>query len=77
MSSLLFPAYKLTGKNTQTENICDIVYEKAKGRGGTVKRTSVYGEAKVSLKKMFREILQNSQENIFARISFLVLSCHF
>ena len=25
--------------------MCDIVFEKAKGRGGTVNRTSVYGEA--------------------------------
>ena len=27
--------------------MCDIVFEKAKGRGGTVNRTSAYGEAAV------------------------------
>ena len=27
--------------------MCDIVFEKAKGHGGTVNRTSVYGEAAV------------------------------
>ena len=32
-SSLLFSAYKLSRKNTQTENMCDIVLEKTKDRG--------------------------------------------
>ena len=27
--------------------MCDIVFDKAKGRGGTVNRTSVYAEAAV------------------------------
>ena len=46
-SSPLFPAYKLSRKNTQPENMCDIVFEKAKGRGGTVNRMSIYGKAAV------------------------------
>ena len=38
------PVFKLSPENTQPENMCDIVLEKAKGRGGTVNRTSVYAE---------------------------------
>ena len=45
LSSLLLPAYKLNQKNTWPENMCDIVFEKAKVRGGTVNGTSVYAEA--------------------------------
>ena len=55
LSSLLFPVYQLSRENTQPENICDIVFEKTKGRGGTVNRTSVCAEAaqqKGSLKKV-------------------------
>ena len=44
---LQVPANKLSRKNTHPENMCDIVFEKAKGRGGTVNRTCVYGEAAV------------------------------
>ena len=47
MSSLLFPIYKLSRKNTQPENMCDIVFEKAKGRGKKENRASVYAEAAV------------------------------
>ena len=50
-------------ENTQQENMCDIVFEKAKSRGGTVNRTSVYAEGAVrkgSLKKVLWEISQNS-----------------
>ena len=47
LSSFLFPAYKLIQKNIQVENMCDIVFEKTKDGGGTVNRTSVYGEAAV------------------------------
>ena len=43
----MFPAYKLNRKNTHPENIQDIVFEKVKGHGGTVNRTSVYAEAAV------------------------------
>ena len=38
---------KLSQENTQWENICDIVFEKTKGRGGKVNSTSVYAEAAV------------------------------
>ena len=43
----MFPVYKLSGENTQPENIRDIAFEKAKGRGGTVNRTNDYAEAAV------------------------------
>ena len=46
-NSLLIPAYKLIRKNTLIESICDIVFKKAKDRGGTVNRKSVYDEAAV------------------------------
>ena len=61
LSSLLFPVYKLSRENTQPENMCDIVFEKAKVHGGTVNRTSDYAEAAVrsgSIKKVLWEILQ-------------------
>ena len=47
MSSLLLPVCKLDRANTQSENICDIVFDKAKGRGGTLNRISDYAEAVV------------------------------
>ena len=51
--------------------MCDIVFEKTKGRGGRVNKMSVNAEARTSrwkgsLKKLFWEILQNSQENTCA-----------
>ena len=39
--TVLFPFYKLWEENTQPKNFCDIVFEKANGRGETVSRTSV------------------------------------
>ena len=54
--------------------MCDIVFEKAKGRGRKINRASVYAEAAVrkgSLKRCWVwEISQNSQENICNGISF-------
>ena len=47
LSSLLFPVYKLSRENTQSENMCDIVFEKVLGRAGKVNRASVYVEAAV------------------------------
>ena len=47
MSSLLFPVYKVSRKNTQPENMSGIVFEKVIGRGRAVNRTSVYAEAAV------------------------------
>ena len=61
-------------KNTP-KNICDIVFERAKGRDGTVNRTSDYVDAAVkrgSIKKVLWEISQNSQENGCARVSILI-----
>ena len=45
LSSLLFPTYKLSRKNTQPEN--DIVFEKAKGQVRTANIAGVYAEAAV------------------------------
>ena len=47
LSWLLFPAYKLSRKNTQPENMCDIAFEKAKGCGRAENRKSVSAEAAV------------------------------
>ena len=47
LSSLLVLVCKLSRENTQPENVCDIVFEKAKGRDGKINRTSVYAEAAV------------------------------
>ena len=47
LSSLLFPVYKLSRENTQSENMWDIVFERAKGRDVKINRKSVYGEAAV------------------------------
>ena len=44
---LLAKSLKLIPKNTQSENMCGIVFEKAKGRSWTVNRTSFYGEAAI------------------------------
>ena len=40
--------------------MCDIVFEKAKGCGGTVNRASLYGEVAVGRVQMLWEISQNS-----------------
>ena len=75
MSSFVFPVYKLSCENTQLENMCDIVFYMAKGRGGAVNKTSDYAEAAVergSIKKVLWKILQNSQENACGRVSVLI-----
>ena len=41
------PNYKLSGKNTQPEKMCNIVFENAKDRSRKVSRASVYAEAAV------------------------------
>ena len=41
MSSPIFLVYKLSRENIQPENICKFVFYKAKGRGGTVNRTTI------------------------------------
>ena len=40
----MLPVNKLSQEITQPENMCDIVFEKTKGRRGTVNRTSVHAE---------------------------------
>ena len=47
MSSLISPVYKLSRENTQPENMCNNVFEKAKRRALKLNRTSVYAEAAV------------------------------
>ena len=47
LSLILFQIYKLSQENTQPENMCEVVFEKTKGRSGTKNRTSVYAEAAV------------------------------
>ena len=59
MSSLLFPVFKLSRKNTHPKNMCDIIFENIEV---VVQRCSVM--------KVFLEISQNSQENACARISY-------
>ena len=44
---LLIPVYKLNREITQPENMCEIVFEKTIGRGGTVKWTSIHAKAAV------------------------------
>ena len=58
----MIQVYKLTRENTQLENMCDIFFEKAKGRGVTVNKTSVYAEAAIQ-----RVLLKKSYEK-FCRI---------
>ena len=43
----MFPISKLSRENTQPENMCDIVFERAEGLGETVNRTSVHAEVAV------------------------------
>ena len=43
----VFPTYKLSRKNTQPENMYDIIFEKTKDRGRKVNRASVYAEVAV------------------------------
>ena len=66
-------ACKIGWENTQPWNMCYIIFEKAKGRGGTLDITSDYAEAAVqsgSVKKVLWEIFQNSQESTCVGIFF-------
>ena len=67
LSSLLFQVYKLSRENTQPKNMCDIVFEKNKRSWWGSKQQS-----KGFFKKVLWEISQNSQEKIYAGISFLI-----
>ena len=44
LSSVLFPVYKLGRESAYLENMCDIVFEKARGGGGTENGMSDYAE---------------------------------
>ena len=69
----LFLAYEWSRKNTQPENMCDVVFEKAKGQECLYRSR----RRKRTFKRMLRKISQNSPENICAGRSFLVFSCEF
>ena len=64
----MFPVHKLKRENTQPKNMCDIVFAKVKGRGGTVNITSDYAEAPIQMELW--EISQNSQESTYAGVFF-------
>ena len=76
MSSLLFPTYKLNQKNTNPENMCDIVFEKAKVRGRTVNRASIYAEAAVFEKGVMKNFAEFTRKHLY-RNSILVFSREF
>ena len=79
MRSLLFPTYKLSGKNTQSENVCGIVFEKAKGFGRTIKRASVYteGASEGFFKKgIMRKFAEFTRKHLYWN-PFLVFSYEF
>ena len=59
--------------------MCDIVFEKAKGRGGTVSRTSVYGEAAMQRffkKDTLRNFTKLTRKHMCQNL-FFVFSCQF
>ena len=70
MSSLVFPVYRLSQKNTQSENTSNIAFEKEKGPGGRVNRVSVCPKAavqRVLLKKW--EISKNLKNIVCAGVT--------
>ena len=69
----MFQVYKLTRENTQPENMCDIFFEKAKGRGVTVNKTSVYAEAaiqRVLLKKVMKNFAEFTRKHLCQDVAF-------
>ena len=58
----LVPSLQIKPKNTEPENICDVVFEKAKGRRANVNRRNVYAEAAI------RMILWKRWDEKFCRI---------
>ena len=60
----LFQVYKLRRENAKPENMCDIVFEKTKGRGGAVNRRSTYAEAAVQ-----RVLLKKSVTKYFGELT--------
>ena len=64
----MFPVFKLSQENTQPENMCHIIFENIEA---VVQRCSV--------KKVFLEISQNSQENaclLFNKVAGLGLQLY-
>ena len=59
LSLPLFQVYKLSRENTRSENF---VFEKTKGRGGTVNRTSVHAEAAVRRGLLKKCVMRNFAE---------------
>ena len=53
---------KSSPENTQPENMYDIVFEKAKGRGGTENRTIVYTKAAGRRVLMSKGVMRNFAE---------------
>ena len=47
MELTLLPSLQIKPRKYSAGNMCDIFFEKTKGRGGIVNRTSVYAEATV------------------------------
>ena len=80
MSSLLSPAFKLNRRKYSTRKyVWHRLWKGNRSMWGSKHNEWLCWSSrpKRSLKKMLWEILQNSQENICAGISFLVLSCEF
>ena len=53
LSSFLLPVYKISRKNAQPENMCDIVFDEAKCYGRRVNRTSDHAEVIMQLSEVF------------------------
>ena len=47
LSSPLLAVYRLSRENAQPENMCDVVFDRAKGRGGTLNRNDGYAQAAI------------------------------
>ena len=67
----MFPVFKLSRENTQSENMCDIIFE------------NIEAVVQRCYSVLFLEISQNSQENACARLYYLIklqalaLACNF
>ena len=68
----IVPNLQIKREDTQLENTCDIVFEKAKGLRGTANRTSVYAKAVVQrvIWKMRLEKFWTIHKKNCGRISF-------
>ena len=76
----LVPSLRIKPKKYSARKYVWRLFEKAKSRGATLSKRSVYIESsrrKRTFKRMLWKISQNSQGNICAGRSFLVFSCEF